>query len=85
VQYKLFMLRSDRNFVLRAKGQPDVSCQISMNFVSGGPQKLCELEVLIPPAEYDKMARGVAYTLHPANGKQRYEWKVREGLKLMRE
>ena len=23
------------------------------------------------------MARGVAYTIHPVNGKQEYEWKVR--------
>jgi hypothetical protein len=32
LQYKLFMRRADTKFLLRAKGQPDVSCQISMNF-----------------------------------------------------
>ena len=31
------------------------------------------------------MARGVAYTLHPVNGKQGYEWKVREGVSLTRD
>ncbi len=85
LQYKLFMRRSDRRFVLRAKGQPDVSCQMSMNFVAGGPRKLRELEVIIPAADYPKMAKGAAYTLHPANGKRGYEWKVRDGLTVTRE
>ena len=41
--------------------------------------------MVIPSAEHAKMARGVAYTLHPANGKKGYEWKVGEGVKLTRE
>jgi hypothetical protein len=84
LQYKLFMRRADTSFVLRAKGQPDVSCQISMSFYTQHSRNLCELEVIIPAAEYAKMATGVAYTLHPANGKKGYEWKVREGVKLTR-
>jgi hypothetical protein len=85
LQYKLFMWRSDRSFVLRAKGRPDVSCRVSMNFVTGGPRKLRELEVIIPAAAYARMARGVAYTLHPANGKKGYQWRVRDGLTVTRE
>src|SRR5262249_1647175 len=75
LQYKLFMRRADANFVLRAKGQPDVACQISMNFYTDRPQKLSELEVVIPPAEYARMARGVAYTPHPIHRKKGEEWK----------
>ena len=41
--------------------------------------------MVIPSAEHAKMARGVAYTLHPANGKKGYEWKVNEGVKLTRD
>jgi hypothetical protein len=85
LQYKLFMRRSDPSFVLRAKGQPDVACRISMNFVTHPSRHLCELEVAIPAAELAKMAKGVDYTLHPANGKKGYAWKVREGVKLTRE
>jgi Transglutaminase-like superfamily len=85
VQYKLFMRRADRNFLLQAKGQPDVSCQVSMNFYTHRSRNLCELEVVIPPSEYAKMAKGVEYTLHPVNGKKGYEWKVREGVKLTRQ
>jgi hypothetical protein len=85
LQYKLFMRRADRRLVLRAKGQPDVACQISMNFYTNHSENLCELEVVIPAAEYARMAKSVAYTLHPLNGKQGFEWRVREGLTLTRE
>ncbi|HJZ92016.1 MAG TPA: sigma-70 family RNA polymerase sigma factor [Gemmataceae bacterium] len=84
LQYKLFMRRADRNFALKAKGQRDVACQISMNFYSYRGQKLCELEVIIPPAEYARMAKDVEYTLHPVNGIKGYEWKVRDGVTVTR-
>jgi hypothetical protein len=83
LQYKLFMRLADKCFVLRAKGQPDVACQMSNGFVTS--QKLREMEVIIPVAEYAKMAKGVPYTLHPVNGKKGYEWKVREEVTLTRE
>src|SRR5262249_24470039 len=79
LQYKLFMLRADRTFLLRAKGKPDVACQVSMSFYTHRSRNLFELEVVIPSAEYGKMAGGVAYTLHPANGRKGYAWQVREG------
>ena len=85
LQYKLFMRRTDRRFVLRAKDQPDVSCEVSMNFIAGGPRKLRELEVVIPSAEYARMAKGVAYSLYPVNGKKDYVWKVDDGVRLTRE
>ncbi len=85
LQYKLFMRRSDRSLVLRAKGQPDVPCQVTMNFYTHRSRSLCELEVVIPPAGYAGMARGVAYTLHPVNGTKGYAWKVGEGLRVTRE
>jgi hypothetical protein len=84
-QYKLFMRRADKRFVLQAQGQPDVSCQLSLNFYTNRPRHLCELEVIIPAAEYARMARGVAYTLHPVNGKKGYEWKLGDGVRLTRE
>ena len=50
---------------LAGEGRPDVRCHLSISDVAGGAEKLRELEVVIPPAEYAKMAKGVAYTLHP--------------------
>jgi hypothetical protein len=85
LQYKLFMGRADRSFTLQAPGQPDVSCQVSMTFYTLHSQNLCELEVVIPPSEYGKMATDVAYSLHPANGKKGYDWQVGDGVTLMRE
>jgi hypothetical protein len=84
VQYKLFMRRADTKFVLRAKGQADVPCRISMSFYTHRSRNLCELEVSIPAANYGKMARGVDYKLHAVNGKKGYEWVVREGVGLRR-
>jgi RNA polymerase sigma factor (sigma-70 family) len=84
LQYKLFMWGADRRLVLRAKGRPDVPCEVSMNFYTHRSKSLCELEVVIPAAEYARMAAGVAYTLHPVNGNKGYEWRVREGLTLTR-
>jgi len=85
LQYKLFMRRADPNFVLRANGQPDVSCRLSLGFVTRSSAQLRELEGIIPAAEYAKMAKGVAYTLHPVNGKQGYVWKVRDSVTVTRE
>lgn len=85
LQYKLFMRRADRKFLLRAKGRPDVKCELSMGFVTRASQKVREMEVLIPAAEYARMARGVAYTLHAVNGKKGYPWKVSAGVTLTRE
>jgi hypothetical protein len=84
LQYKLFMLAGDRNFVLRAKGQPDVACRLSMTFYTHHSRNLCELEVVIPAADYAKMARGVAYTLHPLNGRAGYAWRPHNGVTLTR-
>ncbi|HEV3343634.1 MAG TPA: transglutaminase domain-containing protein [Pirellulales bacterium] len=84
LQYKLFMRRADRSFTLQAPGQPDVSGRVSMNFHTWRSRNLCELEVVIAPSEFATMTTGVAYTLHPANGKQGYEWKVGDGVTLIR-
>jgi hypothetical protein len=85
LQYKLFMRRADRDFLLKAEGEPDVPCQISMNFYTQRSRSLCELEVVIPPAGYAGMAKGVAYVLHPLNTRKRYHWTVRDELTLTRE
>jgi hypothetical protein len=84
LQYKLFMRRADPSFVLRTKDRPDVSCHISTSFYTHRSRNLCELEIVIPPSEFAKMAPGVPYTLHPVNGKPGYAWSVRDGVTLMR-
>jgi hypothetical protein len=82
IQYKVFMKLADRNFVLRAPGKPDVKAALSMNFFTAASQKVRELELVVPPDEYARMAAGVAYTLHPVNGRPGYVWKVGEGVTI---
>jgi len=36
---------------------------VTMSFVTA--KDVREMEVLIPPEEFAKMARGIAYTIHP--------------------
>ena len=84
LQYKEFMRRADPAIVFRAKGHKDVKGFVTMSFVTGS-NALREMEVLILPEEFKKMAKGVAYTIHPVNGKPGYTWKVKEGLTITRE
>lgn len=85
LQYKLFMQRADRNFVLRAKGRPDVPCQVSTSFYTHRSRNLCELEVVVPSAEFTKLVKETAYTLHPVNTVAGYRWEVKDGVTLRRE
>ena len=85
LQYKRFMSRADKNFILRAERQADVLCRLSTSNVTWASHDLRELEVVIPPDEYAKMTNGVAYTLHPVNEAKGYLWKVRDGVAVTRE
>ena len=83
LQYKEFMRRADRDFLFRAKGHPDVKGFLTMSFVTASTD-VRDMEVLIPAEEFAKMAKGVAYTIHPINGKAGYTWKVKDGLTIAR-
>jgi RNA polymerase sigma factor (sigma-70 family) len=85
LQYKVFMYRADPELLFRAKGRPDVKARVEMGFFTNSSTGMREIMVLIPSAEYAKMAKGVPYTLHPVNGRPGYRWKVKEGLTLTRE
>jgi hypothetical protein len=84
LQYKPFLKKADGNFVLRAKGKPDVHCQASGSFITSGSEKLRDFEIVIPPEEFAKMARGVAYTLHPSAADKEYGWAVKPELRVTR-
>jgi hypothetical protein len=84
LQYKAFMKRSDRDFIFRAKGQPDVKGALSMTFFTHASTSIRELEIIIPPAELAKMARGVPYTLQPRNSRADFQWRVTSGLTITR-
>jgi hypothetical protein len=84
-QYKEFMRRVDPAMVFRARGHKDVKGSMQMSFFTWESKDLREIEVLIPPEEFAKMVKGVAYTIHPVNGKSGYTWKVKDGLTITRE
>jgi hypothetical protein len=82
LQYKLFMQRADRNFILSAKDHPPVACRVSMSFVTNSAANVRDLELTIPPAEFAKIARGMPYSLRPVNAVPGYRWRVKEGVTL---
>lgn len=86
LQYKPFLRRADGRFVLRAEGQPDVRCAYAGAFFTQASRGLREFAIDVPPEEFAKMARGVAYTLHPADATRgEYRWEIRDGLGLRRD
>jgi hypothetical protein len=85
LQYKKFMMRVDKNLLLRAKGQPDIKAQVEMSFWTSGSSNLHEILVVIPTKEFAKMGQGVAYSIQPVNSMADYQWKVKEGLTIARE
>jgi hypothetical protein len=84
LQYKAFLSRVDGNFLLRAKDHESLKCRLSSLYVTLASQKVREMELVIPPEEYAKMGKGVAYTLEPVNSNANYRWKVKDGLTLVR-
>jgi Transglutaminase-like superfamily len=85
LQYKVFLSKADQEFVLKAKDQPDVKIRLSGPYLTDTAHNLCELEVIIPKEEFAKLAKGVAYTLHPRNGHKGYDWRVADKLTVTRE
>ncbi len=84
LQYRVFLSRVDGNFFLRAKDHESLKCRLSSLYVTMASEKVREMELIIPPEAYRKMAKGVAYTLEPVNSNAKYRWKVRDGLTVTR-
>jgi hypothetical protein len=84
LQYKAFLRQADPNLTFKAEGRPDVRGKIRLSFWTDPSKDVREIEVVIPPDEFAKMAKGVSYTLHPVNANPRYRWKVREGVTITR-
>jgi hypothetical protein len=82
MQYMTFLKQVDRGFIFRAEGQPDVKAQVQLSFWADGGTGLREILLLVPKGEYAKMAKGVAYTIHPLNAVAGYQCKVKEGLTI---
>jgi hypothetical protein len=83
-QYRRFLSRADGNFVLRAKGHPDVKAHFAGPYVTAPADNVREMEIVIPPEEYARMARRVAYTIHPVNANGEYRWRVAAGVTVTR-
>ena len=85
LQYKLFMQRADKSFVLFAAGHPGIHCHLSMSYVTDPSANVRDLEVTIPPKEFATMSPGVPYALRPGSAETAYHWRVKDGLTLTRE
>ena len=82
VQYKKFMQRADKDFVLAAKGQPEIPCKLSMSYVTDPNAGVRDMEMTIAPEDLAKMARRVAYSLRAVNSVKEYQWRVKDGVML---
>ncbi|MHC4470462.1 MAG: transglutaminase domain-containing protein [Planctomycetota bacterium] len=84
VQLKLFSSRADKEFVLRAKGHPDVRAVVSGWYYTQASTERREFHLHIAPEEYARMAKGVDYGLVPAKAEGDYVWRVGEGVVVRR-
>jgi Transglutaminase-like superfamily len=84
LQYKKFLGRADKEFVLKADGHPEVKCRLSGLYITLRSQKIRDMELVIPPAEFAKMAQDVSYGLQPVNPQANYRWKVNGNLSISR-
>ncbi|MHC4570611.1 MAG: HAAS signaling domain-containing protein [Planctomycetota bacterium] len=73
-QYRPFLNKVDKRFVLKAEGYPDVHANAERGCWSQ------EFYVRIPEKEYVKMKANIPYTVHPLNLRPKYQWKVSYGV-----
>jgi hypothetical protein len=76
-QYRPFLEAAGKDFLLKADGRPDVRARTTTSSITWHSRNLHEIEVLIPPEEYAKMALGVEYTLAPPRDVAGYQWKLK--------
>jgi hypothetical protein len=84
LQYKRFLARAGQEFRLKAGGRPDVCGRLSSWYFTNPAEDHREIEIVIPPDEFSKMAAGVDYAIQAVNEKPEYTWKVKEGLTIRR-
>jgi len=75
-QYRPFLNKVDKRFVLKAEGCPDVHANAERGCWSQ------EFYVRVPETEYVKMVPSIPYTIHPVNSNPKYQWKVRHGVAI---
>jgi hypothetical protein len=70
--------RLDKDFVLSAKGHPTICAKAERGYWNS------ECYIRIPETEITKMAKGVPYTLAPANPNKEYQWIVEKDVWITR-
>jgi hypothetical protein len=75
-QYRPFLNKVDKRFVLKVDGYPDVHA----NAERGAWNQ--EFYIRIPEKEHVKMEAGVMYTVYPVNSNPKYQWKVAPGVTI---
>lgn len=84
-QFVDFFDEANKQFTLRAAGQPDVPAEAVKSWWAAPERGLCEFYLRIRPEDYRRMAKGVSYRLSPPEvGKTDRRWVVRENVALAR-
>jgi hypothetical protein len=78
---KEFMRRAGREITLSAPGKPPVTAQVTLGSVTSSPD-VCEVYLLVPPEQFAKLDRGLAYTLKPPAEKDGYAWSFAKELSV---
>ncbi len=85
-QLDAFCENAGFEFLLRADGRDDVRVTSANSYgtCSGGHGDFQCFVVSLKPPQLDQVARGVEYTLTPAEPRAEHMWRVKDGVRLIR-
>jgi hypothetical protein len=73
-----------KDFVLQSAGQPDVHAAAERGYWLNSDLGVYDFYVRIPPAEFERMKRGVRYALVPVDTESTTRWTVAPSVTLTR-
>ncbi len=83
-QYQRFYDSVSKKFVLAAKGHPEVHAVATRGYWADPSIDLKEFYLQIPPADFERMKKNIAYSLSWVKDDGKHRWKVRDEVTITR-
>ena len=83
-QYRPFWIGCSKEFLLRAKGRPDVHARATRGYWAEPEKGVQEFHLAVEPKELERMASGVAYELSPVQQDEDFRWETAGDVTLVR-
>ncbi len=84
-QYKEFYEKVGKEFVLKAKGRPDIPARAVRGYWTNVAKGIKDFYLRIEPDDFKQMAKGVNYSLVALSTDNEHKWCVAPGVEIVRE